>query len=62
LNLEVGSKRLELLHDLVPRVTVVAALINPTNRSTVETLSKDLQAAARGLGHPALVIHVRFWG
>jgi putative tryptophan/tyrosine transport system substrate-binding protein len=55
LNLEVGSKRLELLHDLVPTVTVVAALINPTNRSTAETLSRDLQAAARRLG---LQLHI----
>jgi putative tryptophan/tyrosine transport system substrate-binding protein len=55
LNLEVGSKRLELLHDLVPTVTVMAALINPTNRSNTETLSRDLQAAARRLG---LQLHI----
>jgi putative ABC transport system substrate-binding protein len=31
LGVEVGPKQLELLHEVVPAVTVVALLINPTN-------------------------------
>jgi putative tryptophan/tyrosine transport system substrate-binding protein len=45
----VGSKRLELLHELVPTATTVGILTNPTNPA-YEPLSRDLQAAARTLG------------
>ena len=54
LGVEVGPKRLELIHELVPAATVIALLINPT--STVsETLAKELLPAARTLG---LQLHV----
>jgi putative ABC transport system substrate-binding protein len=53
-NQEVTPKRLELLHELVPTATVVAGLFNPTS-ATAETLSTDLQAAARTLG---LQLHI----
>jgi putative ABC transport system substrate-binding protein len=49
LNVEIESKRVELLHELVPSVTIVAALINPTSPQA-ETVTKDLQAAAGSLG------------
>jgi putative tryptophan/tyrosine transport system substrate-binding protein len=42
-------KRLELLHELVPTATNVAALLNPANAS-LEIQSRELQAAARSLG------------
>ena len=54
LNAEVGAKRLELLHELVPTAAIVAALVNPTNMNA-ESLWKDLQAAARAIG---LQIHL----
>jgi putative ABC transport system substrate-binding protein len=44
-----SSKRLQLLHELIPTATIIGALLNPTN-PTAETQSKDLQAAARTLG------------
>jgi putative ABC transport system substrate-binding protein len=46
LNVEIGPKRLELLHELVPATSVIALLVNPTNPNA-ETLSRDMQAAAR---------------
>jgi putative ABC transport system substrate-binding protein len=49
LNVELGAKRLEVLHELVPSATVLAALLNPTNPNA-ETLSRELQAAADTLG------------
>jgi putative ABC transport system substrate-binding protein len=50
LDVELGPKRLELLHDLVPTATVIAALVNPTDPARAETTSRELQTAARTLG------------
>ena len=47
-------KKLELLHELVPKAGVIGVLVNPTY-PTAETISKDLQAATRTLG---VQIHV----
>jgi putative ABC transport system substrate-binding protein len=49
LSVEVGPKLLEVLHEVVPKATKIALLINPTNPNS-ETESKKLQAAARTLG------------
>jgi putative ABC transport system substrate-binding protein len=49
LAVEVESKRLELLHELLPLATRFAVLINPTG-SNAEILPRDLQSAARMLG------------
>jgi putative ABC transport system substrate-binding protein len=53
---ELGPKRLELLHQLIPAATRIAVLLNPTNRN-LEALSKILQAAAGGLGLQLDVVH-----
>jgi len=51
--IELGPKQLELLHELVPAVTVMAVLVNP-NLPVAESQARDLQAAAGTLG---LVLH-----
>jgi putative ABC transport system substrate-binding protein len=57
LNAEVGPKRLELLHEIVPTATIVALLVNPTNPTLAESTTKALQAAARILGVQLHVLH-----
>jgi hypothetical protein len=49
MRVEVVSKRLELLHEIVPMANVIAVLVNPTNPNG-KTQSKAFQAAARTLG------------
>jgi putative ABC transport system substrate-binding protein len=54
LGAEVGPKRLELMHELVPQATVIGLLFNPTNPGASPN---DLQAAARMLGLQLHVLH-----
>jgi putative ABC transport system substrate-binding protein len=49
LNVEVGPKRLDLLHELVPAVNVIGALVNPANPNSVAAL-KELEPVASKLG------------
>jgi hypothetical protein len=42
LNVEVGPKRLELLHEVVPSATSMALLVNPTNPSIAEPFSRAM--------------------
>jgi putative ABC transport system substrate-binding protein len=48
-SIELGPKRLELLHELVPSAATVALLINSTNPNS-SLVKKDLQAAVSKLG------------
>jgi ABC-type uncharacterized transport system substrate-binding protein len=57
LGVELGSKQLELLHELVPTATIIALLVNPTNLTLAETITKEAQAAARTLGLQLHVLH-----
>jgi putative ABC transport system substrate-binding protein len=54
LNVELGPKRLELAHELMPDATAMALLVNPVNPSAAG-LSKDVAAAAVAL---ALKLHI----
>jgi ABC-type uncharacterized transport system substrate-binding protein len=54
-NVDMGPKRLQLLHELVPTASVIALLVNPTNPGIAETTTKRLQEAARTVG---LELHV----
>jgi len=49
LNVELGPKKLELLHELVPAATIIGLLVNPANPNN-EIRPNDMQAAARTLG------------
>jgi len=50
-----GAKRLELLRELIPSVTVIGLLINPGN-PTSEFQIRDVQTAASGLGIEFLIL------
>jgi putative ABC transport system substrate-binding protein len=58
LNVELGPKRLELLHELLPRTTVVALLVNPAH-PLAEQQTRELEAAARGFGLQIRVVPAR---
>src|SRR5262245_6108673 len=57
LGVEVGPKRLELLHELLRAATTIALLVNPTSPSITEHSSRTLQAAAQALGLQLHVLH-----
>jgi putative ABC transport system substrate-binding protein len=57
LNLEMGPKRLELLHNVIPAATLVGLLINPTNPRLAETNIKSIQSAGRTFGLEMRVLH-----
>ena len=50
-----GSKRLGLLHEMVPTASPIAILVNPTNPEA-EDEAKDIQDTARSLGLQILVV------
>jgi hypothetical protein len=52
---EVATKRLELLHKLVPKAVRFAVLVNPANAAIAETTLRAVQDASRTIG---LQIHV----
>jgi putative ABC transport system substrate-binding protein len=56
LTLETGAKQMELLHELVPAATLIALLVNPANPVLADTLSRNLQAAARAMRQQILVV------
>ena len=44
------SKRLGLLHEMVPKAVRIAVLVNPENVPTAETTLRDAPEAARAIG------------
>jgi putative ABC transport system substrate-binding protein len=56
LNVNLGPKRLEVLHELLPAATSIALLINPT-RANSEAETADMLAAASTLGLTLHVLH-----
>jgi ABC-type uncharacterized transport system substrate-binding protein len=56
LAVELGQKRLELLHELVPGTKLIAALVNPKGPNLAPLLS-DLEAVARIVGLQLHLLH-----
>src|SRR4029079_15406250 len=59
ITMEVGPKRVELLHQLLPKATVVAIAVNPDNAAVAAVQIQDAQDAARALGLKLEVIRAR---
>ena len=57
-NRELEAKRLELLHELVPRAARVAIFVNPANAASVESMEKAAPPAARAMGLQIQLLHV----
>lgn len=55
LNQQLAQKWVEILHQSVPKATVLALLVNPENAATTERYSREVKAATRLLG---LDLHV----
>ena len=47
---QIGAKRLEVLHDLLPKATRIGVLVNSADRGTTEAQLKDIEPAARAMG------------
>jgi putative tryptophan/tyrosine transport system substrate-binding protein len=56
LAVELGPKRVQVLHDAVPTATTMGLLVNPTNPNA-EDVTRDILAAAGSLGLQLHVIH-----
>jgi putative ABC transport system substrate-binding protein len=50
LNMEVNSKRLELLHELIPAANTFALLVNPSDPTLAEPTTREVRASAGTLG------------
>jgi putative ABC transport system substrate-binding protein len=55
LNNVLAPKQLEILHELVPKVTMIAMLVNPSNPNAANDM-KNVQVAAQMLGLQLLVL------
>jgi len=53
-----GAKRVELLHQLAPKITRIALLMNPGNRAAVAEQA-DAEAGARALGLETIAFNAR---
>ncbi len=53
---EIESKRVGLLHDVVPTAATLAVLLN-SDSPTFETRSRDVQEAARAIGQQVMLLH-----
>ena len=59
ITMEVGQKRLELLHQLVPKATALAIAVNPSNPAVAAVQVRDAQDASRALGLKLEVVQAR---
>src|SRR5262245_16933721 len=57
LNAEVGPKRLELLHELLPAAPSLGVLVDPTSPTLAEAFWRHLEPAAHSLGVQLHILH-----
>jgi len=57
LNTEVASKRLELLHEVVPKASTIGLLVNQANPQLAHLWIADMQAASRSLALQIVVLN-----
>src|SRR5215813_2451082 len=57
LNAEVGPKRLELLHELLPATRNLGVLVDPTSPTLAEAFWRHLEPAAHSLGVQLHLLH-----
>jgi len=55
---EVAPKRLELLHEMIPKARIIALLADPTDRAIFENTTRGVKAAAGSLGLELHVLNV----
>ncbi len=55
---EVLTKRLRLLHELVPKAVRIAVLVNPANAATAESTLREVQEAAPTIGLQVQILNV----
>jgi putative tryptophan/tyrosine transport system substrate-binding protein len=58
-NVEVTAKRWELLRELLPAARRVAVLVNPANASNTDFTLREVEPAARAMGHEVRVFKAR---
>jgi ABC-type uncharacterized transport system substrate-binding protein len=56
-NVEVATKRLGILHELVPKAVRMAVLVNPANASSAESTLRYIPEAARAMGLQSQVLN-----
>jgi putative ABC transport system substrate-binding protein len=56
-NAELGPKRLELLHELLPKATVLGLVVNPTNARRAEATTRSLEETAQQLKVELVVVN-----
>jgi ABC-type uncharacterized transport system substrate-binding protein len=54
---ELAAKRLDLLHELLPRAVRVAVLVNPADATNAALTLRDVEAAARAIGLQVQVLN-----
>ncbi len=54
---ELIPKQIEVLHELVPKATTIAALLNPANKDSSQNMSEYAQTAAKQIGVQLSVLY-----
>src|SRR5262249_13579660 len=58
LNSVLAAKRLELLHQIVPKATIIAAMSEKSSSPDIEAERRDLLAAAQAIGQQLILLDV----